>query len=161
MMLRSLLVSAALVALAAPASATTYLFTLSNGATGSWTLPASPEPDGFSSGEFFFMQGVTGTFNGAPLFEFLFFYTTGSGGGVGASDSNGLQFDLYGPQLFTGPLSAPTFTLSTFNMTTSGGDPRATLTIAAVPEAGTWAMMIAGFGLMGAGLRRRRATVQA
>jgi choice-of-anchor C domain-containing protein len=33
--------------------------------------------------------------------------------------------------------------------------------IAAVPEAGTWAMMIAGFGLAGASLRRRRTAVAA
>ncbi|WP_293680143.1 PEPxxWA-CTERM sorting domain-containing protein, partial [uncultured Phenylobacterium sp.] len=32
-------------------------------------------------------------------------------------------------------------------------------TMAAVPEPGTWALMIAGFGLAGAGLRRRRAAL--
>jgi hypothetical protein len=40
----------------------------------------------------------------------------------------------------------------------SGGRTRLTLTYAsAVPEAGTWAMMIAGFGLVGAARRRRTA----
>ncbi len=33
------------------------------------------------------------------------------------------------------------------------------VTVAAVPEPATWLMMIAGFGLVGAGMRRRNATV--
>jgi hypothetical protein len=35
------------------------------------------------------------------------------------------------------------------------------IAVAAIPEPGTWALMISGFGLMGAALRRRRATVGA
>ena len=35
-----------------------------------------------------------------------------------------------------------------------------TLDVASVPEPATWAMMIGGFGLAGAALRRRRATVR-
>ena len=38
--------------------------------------------------------------------------------------------------------------------------PTASAYIRAVPEPATWAMMIAGFGLTGVALRRRRATVQ-
>jgi len=33
-------------------------------------------------------------------------------------------------------------------------------TLAAVPETGTWSLMLGGFGLIGATLRRRRASVR-
>jgi uncharacterized membrane protein len=33
--------------------------------------------------------------------------------------------------------------------------------VAAVPEPGTWMMMLAGFGLVGAAQRRRRSSVEA
>lgn len=141
-----------------PASAATYLFTLSNGLSGSWKLPSSPVPDQVDV-EAFSIFNVTGVFNDAPFTGTLSFFEAASGGGVcgvlpSTFDCN--IFDLYGPQLFTGPLTAPTFQLGSYNMTTFGGEPLGTLTISVVPEAASWAMMIAGFGLVGAGLRRRR-----
>jgi hypothetical protein len=40
-----------------------------------------------------------------------------------------------------------------------GGEIRGNLTLSAVPEPASWAMMIGGFGLVGASLRRRREAV--
>jgi hypothetical protein len=162
---RALLASAALVALATPASAVTYVFTLSNGLTGSWQLPASPVPDVVLAGAFR-INTVTGILNGNPFTAFMEFYETGGGGGVCASEGLGCGLlDLYGPQLFTGTTAAPTFTLGSFEMTNAFGAPLATLTIAeasaGIPEPATWAMLIAGFGLVGTGLRRRRQHVAA
>ena len=151
---RALLASVAVVALAAPASAVTYVFTLSGGLTGTWQLPASPVPD-FVFGDAFRINTVTGILNGNPFSEVMEFYTAAGGGGVCAGGGCGL-LDLYGPQLFTGTTAAPTFTLGTFEMANAFGAPLADLTISVIPEAGTWAMMIAGFGLVGSGLRRRR-----
>jgi hypothetical protein len=151
---RTLLASAALVALAAPASAATYVFTLSGGLAGSWALPASPVPD-VVFGDAFRVNVVTGTLGGAPFTTFMEFYLGSSGGGVCADFACSL-INLYGPQLFSGTTAAPTFVLGTYGMSDFFGTPVADLTISAIPEAGTWAMMIAGFGLVGAGLRRRR-----
>lgn len=46
-----------------------------------------------------------------------------------------------------------------FISTTDGALGRGALTIGAVPEPASWAMLIAGFGLVGAAARRRRAVV--
>jgi hypothetical protein len=157
---RTLLASAALAALAAPASAVTYVFTLSGGLEGSWTLPASPVPDVVFP-DAFRINDVSGTLSGAPFTTLMEFYTASSGGGVCAGTFCSL-FDLLGPQLFSGTPAAPTFELGSYTLTNFFGDP-ARLTISeagggVIPEPAAWAMMIAGFGLVGAGLRRRRET---
>ncbi len=156
---RTLLATVALAALAAPASAVTYAFTLSKGLAGRWELPASPVPDA-DYGDAFRINSVSGTLNGTSFTSFMEFFGSNSGGGVCAGFTCRL-FDLYGPQLYTGTSAAPTFKLGTFAMLDATGRPRATLRINALPEPGSWAMMIAGFGLVGAGLRRRRATATA
>lgn len=50
-----------------------------------------------------------------------------------------------------------------FELTTAGGDRMAVTSIApgTVPEPASWAMLLAGFGLTGAAMRRRRKTVAA
>jgi hypothetical protein len=81
------------------------------------------------------------------------------------SDFGGLalepNFNLGGPQLFTGPVSAPIFLIGSFSLFDLEGESAAgTLTISnlrsAVPEPSTWAMMLLGFGAIGASMRRRR-----
>jgi hypothetical protein len=42
----------------------------------------------------------------------------------------------------------------------TGVDPSPTYSLPGVPEPGTWAMMVAGFGMAGASLRRRRSLVE-
>lgn len=63
-------------------------------------------------------------------------------------------FAVPGATGFTGPLGAGTYTLWLYD-----GDEAANysfkLVTAAVPEAATWMMMIAGFGAVGAAMRRR------
>ena len=53
-----------------------------------------------------------------------------------------------GPPLFTGTSANPVFDLGTFNLTSLSDGP-ATITISAVPEPSTWAMMILGFAGIG------------
>jgi hypothetical protein len=77
------------------------------------------------------------------------------------ADGGGFSFIL-GPQIFTGPTSAPVFSVGTFTGLhtpySSGGV--LTLTVlseTAVPEPSTWAMMLLGFAGLGfAGYRQRR-----
>ncbi len=160
---RVLLASVAVVALATPASAVNYVFTLSGGLTGTWELPASPTPDVVFT-ESFRINSVSGILNGDPFTGPMEFFVDSEGGGVCAGIFCSL-LDLYGAQLFTGTTAAPTFKLGSFNMADVAGSPLATLVIteagAAIPEPATWAMLIAGFGLVGTGLRRRRAAVAA
>ena len=58
-------------------------------------------------------------------------------------------------------LEAGTYTLTINGNNSSTGSLGGTVTINAVPEPGTWAMMLLGFGAAGYAMRRRRAPVLA
>ena len=85
---------------------------------------------------------------------------------IGQAMGNGCTFGDFsdpcygGPSgdfnLFTENLGAPLGTFY-FELTTNGGngDAMAVTSMLAVPEAGSWALMLAGFGIVGAAVRRR------
>ena len=97
------------------------------------------------------------------------FRTLGNQGGLflgflGGSPSG---FQVFGPQLFSGPTTDPTFLTGTFGLsdiprqrTTDPLQVNYTLSIsevgAAVPEPSTWALMLLGFAAVGFGMRNRR-----
>lgn len=160
MTLRTKLLMAVFVAgMASAPAAAIVTFTLTGDATAQFTLPSSPVPSNVGSNSFE-LTGQTGTFRGTFGSFNLFFYDAGLGGGFDINDpSETLTFvSAAGPVLFTGTLAAPTFSLGTFSLTDFGEDSGSyTLTIAnAVPEPESWALLIAGFGLTGAAMRRRR-----
>ncbi len=71
-------------------------------------------------------------------------------------------FDLFtGTQIYTGPESAPVFSVGSYTgLGLPGLSTGGVLTFTAVPEPSTWAMMLAGFvglGVLTAATRRRRA----
>lgn len=148
--------------LAAPAAAVEMVsFTAVGAFDATWTLPKSPTPDIVGIG-FFRMAGVDIVFNGNPVVELIEFYSAGGGGGACAGGFCTL-FDLYGPALFSGTTAEPTFLTGIFSLNQGSPDgPGVRLTIAdvgnggVIPEPATWAMLIAGFGLVGSALRRRR-----
>jgi hypothetical protein len=96
-------------------------------------------------------------------------------------DVDGSSFDPGGfvvngvlTQLTSNGIARPAFQTGTFNFSVNAGDTygffvrstdgalgRGVMTIGAVPEPASWAMLIAGFGLVGAVARRRRITVAA
>lgn len=162
---RTLVASAALGALATPASAVNRLFTISGAPDASFELPASPVPD-LVFPDAFRIASVSGTLNGNPVTAIMEFYLAGSGGGVCAGTFCSL-LDLCGPQLFSGATDAPTFVLGDYQMTDFLGNPTGRLVISevggggTVPEPGTWAMLVAGFGMVGCALRTRRGLVRA
>jgi len=92
------------------------------------------------------------------------FYSAG-GGGFNLFGSGDFLFGYLGPQLFSGSGTAPTILTGTFALTSAdiGRVGSGVLTIssatAAVPEPATWGLMLAGFGMVGAGLRSRRRSV--
>jgi opacity protein-like surface antigen len=155
-MRKLLLAATAAVAIAAPAAAVTnYDFTLTRPGvfTYTWTLPASPVPSFY--GDFGFNMDAVDV-NGVSSY-FTFNSSSNNGGFRFYRPPTFVTFN--GPTLYTGTTAAPTFTLGNFALSFSGID--LDLTIAAqsvggVPEPASWAMLIAGFGLTGAAMRRRR-----
>lgn len=100
------------------------------------------------------------------------FYDLENLGALAVFDASGISlFDFTGPQLFDGPLNAPSFLLGSFGLTDALTGAPVTLTIGTpgsinplpgtgdIPEPASWAMLIAGFGLVGAIARRRRSAV--
>ena len=148
----------ALVAFASPAYAAPLLFTFSDANHSSFQIDTNPVST--PSFIFSFTAPVTNGMQNGAAFNFgnVRFFSAGSGGGVfsefGAEGG-------FGPQLYSGTTAAPVLAPGTFSFTDLAGNRTgATLTIsavaAAVPEPATWAMMLVGFGMMGATMRYRR-----
>lgn len=119
-----------------------------------------------------YLYGVNGTFGGYQFNTVMIGFPTAElGGGIEASTYGGgpstqsvfgrdYFFSGAGPLLFTGTLEAPTFVTGSWNLTEyyeTGKTYRLDVSAAAVPEPMTWALMLGGFGLAGAALRRRTA----
>ena len=150
---------------AAPANAALLLFDLSGSRNASFTLDSNPIPTTFSSssliGDQISFSNVAGTYNGIPGLA-----TIGFGNGLAATLNIGnanLGFTQFvGPDLFSGTAANPVFSPGTFSLRSivSGNSTlRISQVAAAVPEPGTWAMMLIGFGAVGYSMRRRKVAV--
>ena len=146
------------------AKASTYTFTLTGADNFTFQLPSNPTPDGFVSGDHFFIANPPdlGT-------NYITFYALGAGGGMSAGDGqvdlgSSTIFDLGGPQLYTGDESSPVFVLGTYTLTGTGNESTEnvdTLTISATPLPAAlplFASGAAGLGLLGWKRRRKKAT---
>jgi hypothetical protein len=164
------LAAVALAAAAVPASATVFTFTFTGGVNAVFQIDDAtfvPEPRTWDSFQTY--QNVS--YNGGPAeLDYLAFYIGGVGGGVDIfpHDSPN-EYGVYSPtgvQVFAGTLTAPTFFTGSFDLydyfyedvayhldITSNAAP-------GVPEPASWAMLIAGFGLTGAAMRRRGVRVR-
>jgi hypothetical protein len=162
-LLRFLTAASALALMASPVSAAHFSFTSDDGSFNPFMfdIVTSPLPDSADATRFL-VSNVSTTEQGqyGPLVypADYFFYSGSSGGGF----ENGFVA-YYSTQMFVGSTSAPTFYNGVFNLADFGGGPTVgTLkitdgaTAAAVPELGTWAMMIGGLGMIGAVMRRRQ-----
>jgi hypothetical protein len=148
---------------AAPASATVLSFTISGDYSAAFQIDTSAAPDysdpdygvGYAS-----VPGFSGTLSGTANIQF---FPTAMSGGILIADPDSIDWllEATGPQLYNGPETAPVFHTGTFALTGLSTPGSFSLTIApvsaAVPEPASWALMISGFGLAGAALRRRQA----
>ncbi|MBO9711884.1 PEPxxWA-CTERM sorting domain-containing protein [Sphingomonas sp.] len=144
-----LLTATAALAIAAPAQATTLLFTFTGSITGSFELDSNPTPFNVTFGSF------DVNVSNSP-YSFARFWTSLYGGGVSLYVGPTPVADPYGAVLFGGSTSAPTFAPGG-PIFLQGGS-QVTITNApapAVPEPATWAMMIGGFALAGGAMRVR------
>jgi len=145
------IVAGALTAISTTAVEAADLFTLTGGdPTTTFVLPANPTVNYVYDGAFY-IQNITVTIGGVTTMEGITFLEYGI-----FEDDYGL-YDLDGvTNVYSGPLSNPTFVLGSypgFNFITGQYD---TLTITAVPEPGTWALFLTGFGLLGFMMRGSR-----
>ena len=150
------------------ASAELLLFSFNDGESNfSFKLDRNPTVNAVDDDQFF-ISSVPNT-SAANPFDVYFFTTFLDGGitfalgDVVLSDNLG-YFNFTSVQLFTGPTSSPSFVTGSYDLVgfdiPGGSVPSATLliSVAAVPEASTWAMMILGFSGVGLIMYRRRRT---
>jgi len=161
----------AMVALTSPAHAAPLLFDFTgqglNGAiTAMFQLDSNPIPDSINDPGLFgiqqiFFNNVKGVFNGNAETASTIAFGRGlaSQFQILGTSSGFAQFG--GDVVFGGTVNNPTFSPGTYNFTGffSSGTLKISELSAAVPEPATWAMMIGGFALAGASLRRRKITV--
>ena len=122
-------------------------------------LPPSPVPDSNVAGQYFIINSVPATIGNNEQTNLgpMTFYVAPHGG----LTAGGL-YDLSGDQLYTGGEGDPTFTPGVYTLANSLSESIDFVTLTAVPEPATWAMLLMGFaGLGWAGYRRakRRAAV--
>ena len=139
------------------ASAALYVFNITGPQSIIFSLNSSPTPSVVSPGAFFRMDGVTGTVNGVSSTFNLGFGSSSYSNNFGfLNPTVGTGFLTTGLQLYTGTEAAPTFKLGTFQ----SREGYSFSITSAVPEPGTWVMMLFGIGAIGAAMRYRRQNVK-
>lgn len=168
-----MVVAAALLATTAASSAqaaTMLHFAITGGYNASFDLGQNPLPDYVSSTSFD-IDNVAGTFAGttdggkpgpasATTASAIQFYTSSFGGGIGISAGGVTRFVADGAQLFSGSTATPSFLVGTYALAPEYGYGTSLLSISqvtsAVPEPGTWSMLLLGIGALGFAMRRRQ-----
>jgi hypothetical protein len=157
--------TAMIMAIAAPASAAQFGFTFVTNTplfggpvTGSGVFTTSNTAMQVGGQTAFAITSITGMVNGsaivAPTGNYGNYFTTGAS----FLDGTGLQFfTAAGNDIrFFYQDTAAKYRVNTFSPGSSSFVTATSAAIGAVPEASTWAMMLAGFGIVGSAVRLRR-----
>jgi len=148
------------------AQATLLDFKITGDYTVSFQLDSNPTPDDESSNQGFIIWDVPGFSVTANGLADVTFFSAVVGGGFQIDDFYGASTLLVtdGPQLYTGPESAPIFKQGNFSLTQYQGNGSYTLTISEAvadpnpaPEPITLALFGAGLAGLAATRRRRKA----
>jgi hypothetical protein len=154
--------------LGTPAQAVLLNYSLTGDYTANWQFDSNQIPLDASEGFGIIYDAVKGSY-AAPLSDIaeVCFFNDALGGGlqlntIGTFDG---VVSTAGPQLYSGSELKPTFLTGTFkflgyDVVNEVADPSRSYTLkvsAAVPEPASWAMLIAGFGLIGGAMRRQKA----
>ena len=155
----------AVVALLPTSAKADVRFTISGDYAASFVLPTAPIPpdeyvvDGYS----FSLTDVGGSFGGSSGVADLTFFNGGVTGGllISRAQPDGFTdflFDASNFQLYTGTERSPVFRPSVQPYQLDGLSTPGTffVSIAAVPEPASWAMMVGGFALVGGAMRYRK-----
>jgi len=152
--------------IAVPADAATFAFNLTGAYNAAFTIDSVLlTPPGYADADMFILDDLDGTFEGtARTAESIAFNVASYDGGLTIQLGSTFR-NFFGAALFTGTTAAPTFRTGSFALLEDGDATLAsTLTIgevaAPIPEPAGWALMMAGFGIVGYAMRRRRATVR-
>ncbi|WP_157084544.1 PEPxxWA-CTERM sorting domain-containing protein [Sphingomonas pituitosa] len=143
--------------ISAPASADPFQFVITGNYSASFVLDSNPSPDAAFTGSYFTLWDVSGFPDAVAGVADVSFFNAFNGGGLAIEDFYGFNLLLLtdGPQLYSGTEANPFFKTGTFALSEYQGTGSYSLTISAVPEPVSWGLMITGFGLAGAALRRR------
>jgi hypothetical protein len=155
--------AAILAALAGGAQASEVLFTITSDTSPTITfeLPSNPIPDFVIGGDYFTIDNVHANVGGTPeVLPDVVFYASAQNGGLKISP----YYDNTGDQYFSGTVFNPTFSPGPAFLAQppfAEGGPTADVLISTVPEPAAWALMLVGFGGLGAAIRSRRKAVTA
>ncbi|MGB2676630.1 MAG: PEP-CTERM sorting domain-containing protein [Candidatus Acidiferrum sp.] len=135
-----------------------YSYT-SGGTTFTWELPTNPVIAAGNAypGEGFTIPGLSfsESNNPVPMVGIIDFFNSLWGGGFDLKSGGGLLINAYGPQLYTGPESAPTMLMGTFSTIDYGSDTSgataptsvSTLALTSVPEPSTLSLLAIGLAI--------------
>lgn len=163
MRLSAVAASLALLCAFPAAAATLVHFELGGPHSASFDIRQQPLPTSYALGSSFDLAGVTGVFDGAAGIRTVRFFNNALDGGFSVVG----DFVANYTQLYSGTEARPSIYTGDFLLVdpvtgaTSGLIIYQSGTVGDIPEPATWMTLIAGFGLVGAGLRHRRRAVRA
>ena len=136
------------------------------GTTFTWQLPNSPTPTGpdVYPGWGFTLENIPVSVNGAaPVLGSFDFFSNACSGGFDLSIGSNVPADAYGPMLYMGPESAPTFLPGKFSFTDYGSSNNGvsgTLAITNVPEPSSLGLLAIGLLIFAVGFAGKKANSQ-